>query len=610
MGRSIKYLIGCLTMACFIGCANRGIGPQGGPVDTIAPVMLKSVPENGALNFHGRQLEVTYNEYLQLDNVSQNLLMSPPQKRAPEVKVRGKRVHVEFIDTLRENTTYTLDFGNSVCDFTERNAVPLIFAFSTGPVIDTLEVQGNVYDAENLNPLKDITVGIYRNLHDSAFSTTPFDRIGRTDTAGFFRIGNMQEGTYRLYAVDDVIRDYCLTAGEAMAFADETVSPEVHPHYVTDSLGRDSLIGYDYGPADLQLWIFRQQQQRLYLQRSAREKQHMMQFAFSASPDSLPTFRALPPSAIDSTRTDEGWIDPMDYSYLTYSAHGDTVTLWLTDSISIAQDSIWLEARYRRTDSLFNLVWATDTLRTFWRAPRLSAKALKLQAHRNKHRKLELRSNAASSFEMYDTLFVASTSPLATIEQDSIHLYECVDTILKPLSFTIEPYDTMPMRIRLLAPIKPGKKYELQLDSAALHDIYGVPCKEEKYQLHLKQPEDYATIQVKIEPFIPNTRIQLLNTHDDPVRELPADPAGTWFRFLRPDSYYMRLYIDANGDEQWTTGSWEEHRQPEIVYYFPEKIQTKANWDFEFEWNYMEVDRLHAKPAELIKTSVAKQKKK
>ena len=132
------------------GCANRGMGPQGGPVDSIPPVPLKAEPENGSVNFTGNRIEVTFDEYIQLNNVAQNMLMSPPQQTPPEVKARGKKLLIHFVDSLRDSTTYTIDFGSAVCDYNER--VPLrgyAFAFATGPTIDTLETFGLVVDAEN-----------------------------------------------------------------------------------------------------------------------------------------------------------------------------------------------------------------------------------------------------------------------------------------------------------------------------------------------------------------------------------------------------------------------------------------------------------------------------
>lgn len=567
--RKIVAIIGVVLVCA--GCANRGIGPQGGPRDSIPPVPLRSVPENGALEFTGNRIDVTFNEYLQLNNISQNLLMSPPQQHAPEVKAHGKHLIVQFEDTLKPNTTYTLDFGNSVCDFTERTPLPnYTFAFSTGPVIDTLELSGHVYDAENLNPLKGITAGIYANLEDSAFTRLPFDRIGRSDSAGAFRIGNMKEGVYRLYAVNDVSRDYRLTPGESLAYADESVIPGAQ----TDST--------------LTLWLFHPQQQRLYLQRTQREKQHKIIIPFSATPDSMPEVRPL--------------TDSISY-FITYSSKRDTLTMWLTDSASILQDSLFLEIRYRRTDSLYQPEWAMDTLRAIWRAPRISAKMQQVLLQRQKNRKLDLRSNARSGFDIYDTLRLVSTTPLKNFTADSMHLYERVDTILKPLAFKIAPCDTLPMQLYFLASLKAGKKYELHLDSAALHDVYGTPSKVEKYTLHLKTPEDYSTLRVKLNPYLPNARIQLLNTRDEVVRELPANPSGAFFQYLKPDVYYLRLYLDINGDQRWTTGSWDDNRQPEPVYYFPAKLQTKPNWDFEEEWDYLAVPQTIAKPAELIKAS-------
>ncbi len=572
--RKIIATIG-IVLVC-VGCANRGIGPQGGPRDSIPPQPLRSVPENGALNFTGKKIDVTFSEYLQLDNISQNLLMSPPQQHAPEVKANGKHLIVQFEDTLKPNTTYTLDFGHSVCDFTERNPLPnYTFAFSTGPVIDTLQLSGRVYDAENLNPLKGITVGVYANLEDSAFTRLPFDRIGRTDSVGAFRIGNMQEGVYRLYAVEDISRDYRLTIGEPLAYADETVTPEAQ----TDSA--------------LTLWLFSQQQQRLYMQRSQREKQHKIIIPFSATPDSMPQVRPL--------------TDSLNY-YITYSAKRDTLTMWLTDSTSILQDSLFLEIRYRRTDSVYHLEWAMDTLRAIWRKPRMSAKMQKMMQERQKNRKVDIRSNARSGFDIYDTLRIVSTTPLKDFIADSMHLYERIDTILKPVAFKIAPTDTLPMQLDLMASLKAGKKYELHLDSAALHDVYEAPNKAEKFQLQLKNPEDYSTLRVKLNPYLPKARIQLLNARDEVVRELPANSSGAFFNYLKPDVYYLRLYLDENGDKRWTTGSWDEHRQPEQVFYFPAKLQTKPNWDFEEEWDYLAVPQTVAKPAELIKASSSKKK--
>ena len=601
---NLKHYSLLLLVFVLASCANRGIGPQGGPRDSVPPVPVKYEPEMGVLEFKGNHIEITFDEYIQLDKLTENLLMSPPQKTPPEVKARGKKLVVLLQDTLRDSTTYTIDFGDAVCDFREK--VPLrnySFYFSTGSTIDTLAYTGYVYDAMNLNPLKGIYVGIHEDKEDSAFVTKQFARVAKTDSAGYFRIGNMKEGLYRLYAVDDISHDYRLTIGESLAWADEEIAGSVERLQVTgyglqDTVAQDTTLPdtvvQDVAlPEGGTLFLFREEQQRLYLQRTLRKEQHRIQILFSSTPDSLPELRFLN--------------DSLDLNYVTkYSEKKDTVTIWLADSISIAQDSLFIEARYRRTDSLYHLEWFTDTLRAIWRAPKLSAKAKQAQDRQNRNRRLDLKSNASAKFEMYDTLYLDCFTPLATVERDSFHLYERIDSITQPVPFKIADYDTLTMRLYILAKLEPEKKYELVVDSGALHDIYGITHVKGTYALQVKTLSDYSTLRVKLNPFVPKARIQVLNKNDQVVRELPAVPEGAYFEYLTPETYYMRLYIDENEDGKWTTGSWAEKRQPEPVYYFPEKIQTKSNWDFEEEWDYQAVEQTKAKPAELVKASSAK----
>jgi hypothetical protein len=164
------------------------------------------------------------------------------------------------------------------------------------------------------------------------------------------------------------------------------------------------------------------------------------------------------------------------------------------------------------------------------------------------------------------------------------------------------------MELLFLATYKPGASYELRIDSGALHDVYDVTHIAGSYPFEMKSESDYSTLRVKLNPFVPNARIQVLDKQDKVLRELPAVPEGALFEYLPPETYYMRLYIDENGDGRWTTGNWPEHRQPEPIYYFPESIQTKSNWDFEEEWDYQAVPQMQAKPKELFIQAASKKK--
>jgi hypothetical protein len=528
--------------------------------------------------------------------------MSPPQQTPPEVKARGKKLFIHFVDSLQDSTTYTLDFGNAVCDFREKNPLPgYQFAFSTGPVIDTLEIGGYVYDASNLNPVQGVMVGIHSNLSDTAFTTKPFARVARTDSVGAFRITNMKDGHYRLYAVDDISRDYRMSPGEAIAFADSLFTPFVHPHIHTDSLGNDSLVGYEYGPADLQLWFFTLQQQRLYMQRTQRDKQHLIQLTFSAAPDSVPTYRVLNPTILDTLPNDTTpWIDPTPYIAAKYSAKADTLSLWLTDSIAIAQDTIALEITYRRTDSLYRLEWGIDTVRAVWRAPRLTEKAKAALDKQNRNRKLELKSNARKSFEIYDTLRIHSVFPVDSVDSDKIRLVQQVDTTKRILSYELIACDSLRQTLVLLTKLEPEQSYVLTIDSAAMYDIYGKCNDSIDYKLKLKSLDEYSTLLVRMTHFDARARIQLLNDQDKVLRELPAKTEGSKFEYLTPTTYYMRMYIDYNGDGKWTTGDWMKKRQPEPVYYFPSKLKLRANWDFEENFDHLATPQTSSKPRALV----------
>ncbi len=627
--RNRCLLIVSIFCLLFTGCANRGIGPQGGPKDTIPPQVVKETPLNGSTNFHGDKIEVVFNEYLQLDNVQSNLLVSPPQQVPPEVSAVGKKLQIILQEELKDSTTYTLDFGNAICDYTEKNPLTgYTFAFATGGKIDSLEVYGVVVNAEDLNPISGVYVGLQENLEDSAFSTMPFTRVARTDTLGQFGIRNLRGGSYRLYALQDQSRDFLYQPGEGLAFLDSLVSPLYETETEHDTLWHDTLMinalgdtlpvrlidsvrtveNIYVGPSDLLLWFFKEEKVRHYFQRAYREDAHCIRLVFSAPQDSLPTIVALSPSAIDSTRSDSAWVNPLDYALWQNNATRDTLVCWLRDSVAIGQDSIYLLMTYQKSDSLYNLVPQTDTIPVIYRAPRLTAKAKAALDTKNRERVLTLKSNAKNDFELYDTLRIYSEWPIDSVWKDSLHLVEKIDTLSKTCAFSLLPLDSARMGYAVVAKLEQGKSYELHLDSAAMRDIYGKVNHAVTFSLKMKTAEDYATLLVKLVDYDPAIRLQLLNDKDQVVRELPAAPDGTKFEFLAPKTYYLRLYFDLNQDGKWTTGDWATKRQPEPVYYFPQKLTLRANWDFEEIFNYRTVPQLDAKPRELRKDAGATKK--
>lgn len=618
-----QYIVfgGILTTLLLASCANRGQGPQGGPRDSIPPVVMKETPLNGTLNFTGKEIVVQFDEYIQLDDVQKNVLISPPQQTPPEVKAIGKKLSVVFQEDLIDSTTYTLDFGPAICDYNEK--VPLegyVFSFSTGDVIDSLAISGKLYDAATLNPMPFVMVGIHRNLSDSALSTIPFTRITRTDSEGNFIIHNIHAGTYRLYALNDISRDYIYQPGEALAYADSLIVPSCRIEEHTDTIWKDTL-GIDlltgdtlftrlvdstythqvthFYPDSLILWCFEESKQRRYFQRVFREEQHVFSLVFSAPQDTLPIIRALRPSEVDSLGNDSSWVDFLQHSMLQASFNKDTLTFWLTDSLAIGMDSIYLQMQYKVTDSLYNLVDKIDTVLAVYRHPRLSEKARETYERNKRNRKLELKTNASSKFEIYDTIRVLSAFPIDSLNDDMFHLWQKVDTILKPMAVKLEKKDSMGMEVYIMAKLLPEASYQLKIDSAACIDIYGICNDSIETTLKLKSKEEYSSLTVKLEAFDSLARIQLLNDKDVVIRELPATNDGTKFEYLAPTTYYLRLYIDLDGDGKWTTGDWLLKRQPEPIYYFPKKLKLRANWDFEENFDHLAIPRANSKPKAL-----------
>lgn len=570
---------------------------------------------NGTCNFTGKQIVLQFDEYVQLDNVAENVLISPPQQQPPVVKAVGKKVMVTFEEPFRDSTTYTIDFGRAICDNNEK--VPLgnySFSFATGEHIDTLAMFGHVINAADLNPVQGVVVGVHESMHDSAFASYPFTRIAKTDSAGHFGVLNMRGGNYRIYALRDVSKDYLYQPSEALAFTDEVFSPALaydsivkhEPDSVTGEVLPDDTLWY-HVPDTIVLRLFTEDKQRHYFVRAIRDKeQHYFTLLFSAPQDSLPVIVALPP---DSTQQDSTWVDFTQYMLCQANPTKDTLIYWLTDSAAIRMDSLRFLMTYKMSDSLYQLVDTTDTVQAIYRHPRMSAKALEAKQRKNANRKVEIKSNASNKLDIYRSVEWFTTTPLKDYAIDSIHLLEKVDTTFKPVAFSLEPMDSVGMHFMLRADLQPEHSYTLRIDSGAMHDVYGISNNAFKADYKLRSLEEYSTLTILLDPYDARIRVQVLNDKDQVLRELPAAEKGAQFKYLEAKSFYIRLYVDEDGNKEWTTGDWSLKRQPEPVYYYPKKLTLRANWDFEETVDYLATPLLEQKPKALIKTDTGKKKK-
>lgn len=603
--------------AVTVACANMG-RPEGGPRDELPPVYVRSNPALGQLNFKGNKITVDFDENIQLDDAMNKIVVSPAQHTTPAISSNGRRVTIELRDTLIPNTTYTLDFADAVKDLNEGNVLDgFAMDFATGDTIDTLRISGMVFEARTLEPAQGMLVGVYSNLSDTAISTLPFERITKTNQLGQFTLRNLKAGTYRVYALNDVNRDYHWDRSEDVAFYDVAVSPSSEPTVITDTLTRhtgerDSLVMRDatrFLPDDLLLTWFNEGYASQYLRDYKRPERNKLTFQFGAKSDTLPILRLL--------NTHRAGDEISTWATLDASPTLDTLTYWISDTSLVSLDSITLEATYLRTDTLDNLVWGTDTLK-FNMRPEKKKKEKKKKKKDDEEADtippvphMELRMLSGSSQDLHKGLTLSAGSPVVRFDTAAIHLEIQVDTLwyrIVPPKFT-RPEPLRPMVFTAPYKWEEGTKYRLTIDSAAVNDIYGLDNAQLVHEFTTKKSEDYSAISFNVSGLDGRKGIvEVLSSSDKPVASAPVNGDLATIRYLSPGTYYARLFIDANDDGEWTTGSITDSIQPEEVYYYPKKINLKKNWTIEQSWNINELPVDQQKPQE-IKKNKPKRKK-
>ena len=330
------------TFLLFIACARMG-QPDGGWYDDDPPVVVGSTPEDRATNVKTNKITIYFDEFIKIDNASEKVIVSPPQLEMPEIKGAGKKIVVELKDTLKENTTYTIDFSDAITDNNEGNPLGnYTFTFSTGEQIDTFEIAGYVLDASNLEPIKGIAVGLYDDLSDTVFTTKPLMRISRTDGRGHFVVKGVAPGTYRAYALQDMDGDFCFKQkGEMIAFNHEEYSPSSKPDTRTDTIWRDSLhidalrqVPYTHFlPDDVTLLAFTHPQTDRYLLKTERAEPNKLSMYFTYGDSIVPEIKGL------NFNSDSAFV-------VETNEKRDTIHYWLRDTALVSHGYYLSHDRY------------------------------------------------------------------------------------------------------------------------------------------------------------------------------------------------------------------------------------------------------------------------
>lgn len=618
-----------------VACASIS-SPDGGAYDEEPPRVVTSIPLNQATNSDKKKINILFNEYIKIENASEKVIVSPPQTEAPNIRADGKRVRIELFDTLQPNTTYTIDFADAIVDNNESNPMGnYTFSFSTGDEIDTMEVSGYVLNAEDLEPIKGIMVGVYAEpvpdsgVPDSLVRTKALERISRTNGSGYFVIkGVPAKRRFRAFALQDMDGDYKFSQKSEMVTLDTMVfetscKPDIRLDTIwSDSTHYDSIRPVRYThffPDKLVLRAFKEAGQDLHLLKQTRDVPNQFSFIFTAPVDTLPRIEGL------SFEGDGGFV-------LERNATNDSLTYWIPDTTIAYTDTLSFLYTFLDTDTTNTLVWKTDTMTLMPKTTH--AKQLKeltknieeWEKEQEKKRKktknlpeeenpylttfLEAKFSPAGQIDPNQNPILTFNEPIATMpDSTSLRFLVKDDTLWVPAPYELVPLEGRPREFQLFAEWDLDQQYCLEIDSATVLSIFGNTNKSIKQEFKTRKEEEYGSLYIQVLLPDSNIIVQLLNNSDKPIRTERANAEGRAdFFYLKPGEYYLRCFIDRNNDGVWTTGEVATATQPEEVFYFPKPMTVKAQWEVEQSWDARGIATMKQKPDKLIKQKADKTK--
>jgi hypothetical protein len=595
-----------IFISVFTNCAKVG-SPTGGPKDETAPEVTLSIPANKAINSKSEELEITFSEFIVLKNLNEELVISPPLKERPVTRIRNKTLVIDLNNELRDNTTYTLNFGTAIADNNEGNLLPdFEFVFSTGPVIDSLAVTGSALNAFNLKPEKEkITVMLYDNLSDSApYRDLPL-YIAKTSSEGKFAINNIRPGTFRLFALKDANNNLKFDIPDEMiAFGDTSIiisplsvqkinfikdssllktkikSPEKGGTPTADTSKTDSVKFADKElyAVNTDLFLFTEEDMRQSIIAKERVRRELLTFAFNR-----PLF--------DSVR-----MVPLNFTAARWylqdlSPNRDSVRIWITDTSLIHRDTLSLALTYTTTDSARNYIARTDTVILRFRPKdskgspgRKSKEGSILQDSLF----LQLSSNIRrqSVVDLNQSILIISPGPVSSHDINKFHLTRIEDSLQYVQKITLADDTSSLYNIRFSVDWTENSIYKLLIEPGAVKDIYSITNDTLEIDFRTQKSDYYGKIILSSDSSELPLVVQLMDEKENKVAEKYLTENGqVVFDYLAPKKYRFKAILDRNKNRKWDTGNYLGRLQPEKVIYYPGLIDVRSNWDIEISWN-------------------------
>jgi hypothetical protein len=642
LNRKLKYLLLVFIFAGFIPlffprCANI-IPPTGGPRDTIPPVVLNSSPQNFSTRVAGKEIRIEFDEFIELRNINQQFIITPPQRERPEFRVRGRNLFIDLNTDLIANTTYTLNFGNAIVDLNEGNPLANYeFVFSTGDVIDSLSYSGIVLDAYTNQPVEGAVVMLYDQLQDSIpYLQMPLYAI-RTGKDGRFRMNNLRSDTFKVFALKDENNNYLYDrpGEEAIAFLENYISPDttrveapagsglrlnsegdhhhdhdhdhdcddhhhdlpdpdlllynilndtihLHDHSQCDSICNDSHGSNGYGytfnfSSGDTLYLFREEAGRQYIRRSERSHRGKLLIIFNL------------PLKGDWSVEPLNFEPRPDWKLIEINNSGDSLHYWITDPEIQNTDNLRLLVSYMATGPSDSLKQVSDTLNMNYTAPR----ATRRQEQDDEARRLEpeFGIRPGGNHELNRDLVIKFPEPLVETELSGVRLVTEDND-----QFTTHEFELISdsLRIRnyyIKSQWLPDRNYRFMADPGSFTGIFGTVSDTIDFNFRTRAADYYSTIALSLTGVDGHMIIQLLDEQENIIDEVfLSSDSEVVFDYLPIRKYRIKAIFDENENRRWDTGNYLRGIQPERVIYFNhgDVIATRSHWIITEEWDLSE----------------------
>ena len=573
MHNRISTYFSILLLIIISACATV-VRPTGGPRDTTPPEVLAYNPPNGSINMHEEKISIKFDEYIVLKKLNQQLVISPQMPKKPIVSISGKKLIIELPDSLRENTTYTMFFGDAVVNYKENIPVHnFSYVFSTGSIVDSLRIEGVAVNAFDHSNYDELFIMLYKSDDDSVLYNEKPYYLTKAEHGGKFLLNNLSPGEYQIYALKDANRNYIYDQeGEQIAFCKKLVIP-YHP---SEFIKNDSIKPKKEKPEEIKLFVFEEWPKETKYMAKKVSPPHKVLFTFNRPVDD---FNLIP---LDFTPI-------KDWHFDIYGNDKDSITSYL---LGIEKDSIDIIIADGNTHlDTIELILTKKKRRNSKVAKRglfdRNKKDDKKKTVKKKVPKISYTNNIKNAVHFFSELSFNFNTPLSDYKFDRIKLYKARDTLWTPVKFEVRIVDLdKKQRVNIKAVFEERKKYKLVIDDSTFFDLYKYTNDSLERIFETTEMREYGSLDLKVNYESNETLIiQLLNNKEAVIREDIINESQTIsYPYLTEGKYKIKAIVDENNNGKWDRGDLHERILPERIYYVNKVIDIRANWDNEQIW--------------------------